>query len=264
MESPSPSWEEATSMTTEPTTAMQVTARGSIREDDKAYARHKIQCVLPAASAPQATAHLVLSLANDPARERPAHIEISLVMNGVPIRAHVDASDMHEAADLVQERLRRRIRQVQERAQEDRRRAQELADVGRAVVAPSLPPVEEGWLPPETREIVRRKTFALHPMTAQEAVDEMEQLDHDFYLFIDAETGTDSVVYRGQGGGAKTKKDAVAGQLTVSAVRLTEALARERLDLSGERFVFYQDPDDDRGRVLYRRRDGHYGLITPA
>ncbi|MBO1414556.1 sigma 54 modulation/S30EA ribosomal C-terminal domain-containing protein, partial [Streptomyces sp. FH025] len=29
-------------------------------------------------------------------------------------------------------------------------------------------------------------------------------------------------------------------------------------------FVFYTDTSTGRGNVLYRRYDGHYGLITPA
>ena len=43
---------------------------------------------------------------------------------------------------------------------------------------------------------------------------------------------------------------------------LTKVEARQRLDLSGEPFVFYVDADDQQGRVIYRRYDGHYGLIS--
>jgi hypothetical protein len=45
---------------------------------------------------------------------------------------------------------------------------------------------------------------------------------------------------------------------------LSEADAIARLNLSGEGFLFYLDPDSGRGRVLYLRYDGHYGLITAA
>jgi hypothetical protein len=48
---------------------------------------------------------------------------------------------------------------------------------------------------PEERGIVRRKTFATHPLTPAEAAEEMEFLDHDFYLFIERETGADAVTY---------------------------------------------------------------------
>jgi hypothetical protein len=41
-------------------------------------------------------------------------------------------------------------------------------------------------------------------------------------------------------------------------------VARVRMDVGDEPFVFFRDPDTGRGRVLYRRLDGHYGLVTAA
>lgn len=40
--------------------------------------------------------------------------------------------------------------------------------------------------------------------------------------------------------------------------------ARRRLEALGERFLFFADASTGRGKVLYHRYDGHYGLITPA
>jgi hypothetical protein len=82
----------------------------------------------------------------------------------------------------------------------------------------------------------------------------MDLLDHDFYLFTD-ETGTEVVVHRGIDQGHAV--------LTAPPV-LTEREAMEHLDLAGEPFVFYRDGADGRGRVLYGRLDGHYGLIMPT
>jgi hypothetical protein len=45
---------------------------------------------------------------------------------------------------------------------------------------------------------------------------------------------------------------------------LTIDEAIQRLSLAGLPFVFYLDADHARGRLLYHRYDGHYGLITPA
>jgi hypothetical protein len=39
--------------------------------------------------------------------------------------------------------------------------------------------------------------------------------------------------------------------------------AVERLNLSGEQYVFFVEPQTRHGNVLYRRYDGHYGLIDP-
>lgn len=101
---------------------------------------------------------------------------------------------------------------------------------------------------------MRRKTFAVEPMTADEAAFEMDLLAHDFYLFTDRATGEDSVVFRDDGG----------WRVVTDGALLTEAEAITKLELSGEPFVLYRDVEGGRGRVLYVRYDGHYGLITAA
>jgi hypothetical protein len=57
-------------------------------------------------------------------------------------------------------------------------------------------------------------------------------------------------------------------QVTLSAVAaptLSTEEATERLELSGQPFVFYFDADHVRGRrVVYHRYDGHYGLLAPT
>jgi hypothetical protein len=47
--------------------------------------------------------------------------------------------------------------------------------------------------------LIRRKVFPTQPMTLDDAVDNMELVGHDFYLFIDTVTGSPSVVYRRRG-----------------------------------------------------------------
>jgi putative sigma-54 modulation protein len=51
----------------------------------------------------------------------------------------------------------------------------------------------------ETR-IVRTKQFQMKPMGAEEAVLQLELLDHDFYVFTSADTGDVNVVYRRRDG----------------------------------------------------------------
>jgi len=101
----------------------------------------------------------------------------------------------------------------------------------------------------------------------------LELLDHDFYLFTDLGTGADAVIYRRPDGRygfrgelGKHEREQTIAPLVVEPPppTLTEARARERLDVGGEPFVFYLDPGDDLGRVLYRRYDGQYGLIAAA
>ncbi len=45
-------------------------------------------------------------------------------------------------------------------------------------------------------EIVRRKAFSTKPMSPEEAILEMNLLDHTFFVFQEAETGETQVVYK--------------------------------------------------------------------
>ena len=47
--------------------------------------------------------------------------------------------------------------------------------------------------------VVREKTHQASPMSLDQALYEMELVGHDFYLFVDADTKTPSVVYRRRG-----------------------------------------------------------------
>lgn len=133
-----------------------------------------------------------------------------------------------------------------------------------ALATPRLshPPVGE-------RQIVRRKTFASEPMTDEQAIWEMRLLDHDFFLYTNADTGEESVVYlRPDGTPALAQvTPASGGPFSVDPVPAPVMLidgAVERLNLTGEPFLFFVDAQTRRGNVVYRRYDGHYGVLIPA
>lgn len=83
----------------------------------------------------------------------------------------------------------------------------------------------------------------------------MEVMDYDFFLFTDADDGTDKLLHHDEDG-------AVHVATAPPDESVDEAL--ERLDAGGEPFVFFRDTATDRGAVAYLRYDGHYGLIIPA
>jgi hypothetical protein len=120
---------------------------------------------------------------------------------------------------------------------------------------------------------VRRKGFVLTPQSVQQAIDDMELLGHSVYLFTDCSTGRDALVCRREDsryavmGTVVPPEASPPGEGVVigpDAPLFSEAQARTRLDLSDEPFVFYRDPVNRQGRLMYRRYDGHYGLITPT
>jgi ribosomal subunit interface protein len=249
----------------------EVLVRGPVPAGALDYAKDKVEHVAHYANQPVLAARAVLTMAQDPALERPARAEASLDVSGTQVRAHAVASDMTGAVDLLEAKLRDNLTQHQDR-QRTRHRWIGVASEHEWRHG-SLPRQPQAHFPrpPQEREVVRRKTFALAPMTPDEAAYEMGLLDHDFYLFTDSRSGKDAVVYRDgdgrfaiRGEAVPTGESASLVEMVGSAPTLSEAEAVSRLDLSGEPFVLYLDPQSGRGRVLYIRYDGHYGLITAA
>jgi putative sigma-54 modulation protein len=51
--------------------------------------------------------------------------------------------------------------------------------------------------PPQAeRKVVKRKRFAIEPMTLEEAIEQMERLGHNFYLFTEAASDEVRLLYR--------------------------------------------------------------------
>ncbi|MDQ0574731.1 ribosome hibernation-promoting factor, HPF/YfiA family [Agromyces albus] len=154
----------------------------------------------------------------------PDRIELTLVGKGPVVRAEADGSDKYAAFDVALGRLLERVRRSKDRRKVHRGQRRptslrEATDVGFAGVgvqaaAPEvLERVRTGSIPViaenETQAIeeddvyspvvIRRKVFASTPMTVDDALYFMELVGHDFYLFVDAESGRPSVVYRRKG-----------------------------------------------------------------
>ncbi|WP_438295526.1 ribosome hibernation promotion factor [Streptomyces sp. HUAS TT7] len=260
-----------TRLTTGPTVHIQVETRGQVPRGSARYAREKTLAALDHVSEPILAARVKLTQTEG----RPAAAQAVVDVNGRPVRAHVAASTMFEAVDLLRDRLTVRLAKVRRHARAGHRNDPACApQPWRDDAGPEHRP-QRHQLPPEERRIVRHKSFSLPRQTPTEAVFDLEAMDYDFYLFTDAGSGRDGVVYRDTGAGAHRLATAGgpalahhgAPGLTLSTVPVPSigvAEAVERLDLTGLPFVFFSDSATGRGSVLYHRYDGHYGLITPA
>jgi hypothetical protein len=234
-----------------------------------------LAAVLDHVAEPVLLARLKLTRAADPARARPAIAQVTLDIDGDLVRAHVARHDMREAIDLLQRRLRDQLEQRAEHREALHTRsgipaAGEWRHGDLATVRPAY-----FDRPAEERELVRHKTFVADELTPDEAAFDMAQLDYDFYLFCDLASGEDAVLERRPGGYQLTRlhpaavdvAGPVAAPVEVTATappELTVDEAIERLDTDGEPFVFFANAATGRGNVVYRRYDGHYGLLAPA
>ena len=244
---------------------------GPVTKAEREYASRKIAHVLRIAPGPVLFAKADLVSETAPARERPAIVKAELDVNGRLVRAHVAAATMFAAVDLVEARLRHRLERLADTGAA--RRLRHRSDQSWHHGDPAAHRPHYHPRPPDERDVIRHKTFAVAPMTPDEAVLDLELLDHEFYLFQDADSSVDCVVARADGAGYELLCSEPSGPVdTVAPISLsprhapTMALedAVELLDLSEDRFVFYGDTASGRGQVLYRRYDGHYGLITAA
>jgi ribosome-associated translation inhibitor RaiA len=221
-----------------------VTTKGEVSEAAREYAAEKLARLQQHAHGSLLLTRVKLTRADGWAVERDAIAEAAVDVDGRLVRGQVAARRFEEAVDLLVDRM---IRQLDQAAAKARTRERRAAD---PVSRPSRASV-----PPEEREVVAHKSFAIDRATLDEAAFDMEVLDYDFFLFTDADDGLDKVVHRGDDGNVRCYANP-------PVETLDEAL--ERLDAGGEPFVFFCAADSGRGNVAYLRYDGHYGLITPA
>jgi ribosome-associated translation inhibitor RaiA len=251
---------------------VEVTLRGHVPDRMRGYAVEKIGHIAGYTRAPVRSVHVVLDLVADPARERPALAEAVLDVDGTPVRAHVAADRPGEAVDLLADRLRGRLGELGDRLR-TRRRRWVGEPSGHQWHHGDPPGVRSEYFPRpvEEREVVRRTTFVADPMSLDEAAQDMDLLGHDFYLFTEIGTGRHALIrrlidgrYGLRGGPADTipLSTVIPVVLEGPAESLSQEQAVQHLDAGGEPFVFYVDRTGGRGCVLYRRYDGHYGVIT--
>jgi ribosomal subunit interface protein len=252
---------------------IEVTTRGDVSENARAQARTKIGAMERFVKRPILGARVVLTQERNPRIPECARAEAEIDIQGRLVRARATGPSMDAAVDEVAERLQRQLRRhVDRRVTKHRRPATATAgEWFHRSWSPPRPPTFER--PAADREIIRRKSFASGPMSPAEAAEDLDALDHDFFLFHDAETDTDAVLYRRGDGhlGLIASPDAISPAKN-GTVRKTSRVpapialqaAVTEMNAGGHEFLFFENSATRRGNVIYRRYDGHYGLIEPA
>ncbi len=151
--------------------------------------------------------------------ERSQRVEITCVSRGPAVRAEACAKDFYSALDTALGKLDRRLSKAS-----DRRRVHHGRHAPVSVAAATATLVDEAAqatagqsgvaVMPRSADtgtddeyleddgpgrIVREKEHPADPMTVDDALFQMELVGHDFYLFVDKDSGRPSVVYRRKG-----------------------------------------------------------------
>lgn len=115
--------------------------------------------------------------------------QVTVRSNGTILRAEERSDDMFASIDSVLDKMYRQIARYKGKRQNRWR--------GAGVTMEPLPiQFEEAEVEEEEASIVRTKRFAMTPMHPEEAVEQMELLGHDFFVFFNAEEGQINVLYR--------------------------------------------------------------------
>lgn len=132
-----------------------------------------------------ATAHVNLRTYPD----ETAVVEVTIPLKNLTVRAEEDSRDLYGSIDLVVDKLERQIRKHKTKLNRRSRETGLLPDD--VYQEASEDNGEENKI-----NIVRSKRIDLKPMNEEEAVLQMEMLNHDFFIFEDGETMTTNIVYR--------------------------------------------------------------------
>jgi putative sigma-54 modulation protein len=136
---------------------------------------------------PDSQIELQLSAENNPSIKDSHVAEATVRTKGPVLRARESSQDMRASIDQLVDKLERQVTRYREKRGRRRRASRQAPDEG-------IPMSEEP-------QIVRTKQFSVKPMTAEEAVLQLELVGHDFFVFRDADSDEVNIVYRRRQGG---------------------------------------------------------------
>ena len=150
----------------------------------------------------------VVELSNEQHRSASdAHIaEVTLVIDGQTVRSHAAGSSYQAALDEVVDKVERRTVDHREKPRLRARPLEEQQLLRR--IADGTPG------PARERRIVKSKRFAIEPMFEEDAISQMEELGHRFFIFVSAETEQVAIVYQRDDGDYGVIEPVISGSYT--------------------------------------------------
>ena len=180
---------------------MEIIFRGqhlTVSEQFRKYAGdhlNKLSRYLPLAD------HAIVDVRREAKAEQGRYVvQVTISANGTYLRAEERNFELEAAIDMAADVLARQVKRFKETKllRSERR----IPKDERLPISADEPPKTP--LPPDAEivlgRVVRIKRFPMEPMTEAEAIEQMELLSHDFFLFHDADKDTLAVLYRREDG----------------------------------------------------------------
>lgn len=196
---------------------MEIVVRGRNFDVSDRFREHAVQRLQRLEHHGSAIARIdveVTKEANPRLAEQAMQVELTCIGRGPVVRAEYADADKFAAFDAAADRLAERLRRAEERrrvrARNHGKRVKPLDEKAILASVPAGAPaavevdvaadaVDADVVFAEGPVVVREKTHETSPMTVEQALDALEMVGHDFYLFLDVATDQPSVVYRRRG-----------------------------------------------------------------
>lgn len=143
-----------------------------------------------------------LSVENNPRISPKQTTEVTIHLNNAVVRAEESCENLYASIDLVTDKLTRQLRKYKEKRRGQSHASVRPTHMDSIINAPDIdldtnPDISEvlNHQPKLPTEVVRSKYFAMPPMTVQAALENLEMVGHDFYMFRNVETNEINVVY---------------------------------------------------------------------
>ena len=163
---------------------LQITAKKmQLSQSFTDYAEERLSAKLDKFFGDEASAKIVLSTVKNK-----IILELTVEFGGVTFRAEQSADDKNDALDACIDKIIRQIRKNKTRL------SKQLRDNSFTDKFESAPDEQVDY------EVIKHKSFELRPMSVEEAILQMNMLDHTFFMFKNAETGDVNVVYKRSNG----------------------------------------------------------------
>ncbi len=107
-------------------------------------------------------------------------VEVTIPSKNIMLRAEVMEESLYGAIDGAIDKLMKQVRRYNDKVK-DKLGKKGIRSLGEA--------------PAEPQRVTREKHLDLEPMTRDEAIDQMEALGHDFFVYLDKETRKTNVIY---------------------------------------------------------------------
>jgi putative sigma-54 modulation protein len=133
-------------------------------------------------------------------------VDVTLVIGGAMLRGHAAGASFQAGLDEAVDKVERRAVDHKEKPRV-RARPIEEKQILRRIADGTAEPLHE-------RRIVKTKRFAIEPMFEEDAISEMEDLGHSFFIFVNAETERLAVLYRRDDGDYGIIEPSIGGQYT--------------------------------------------------